>query len=235
LESQSRPCLLPQTGMLFSTRSYLVLALLVSWFITAGCAQTAKVAPKADSNVVPEKAPLYFDDLTPITPQPSAESILGGLKVWYLEDFYVKHVDDLPKGDPPLSWGFAGKPIPILDRKFKRGEKFYDSGFHRGISCLIRGMIKFSEPGRYVLMANSNDGIRIFLGEKRIINDPIWHAAGDELTPEARITISHPGWYRFRLKFYQRKGTATLQMFWKKPGDGDFSFIPAEAYGHIPD
>ena len=221
--------------MLFYARSYLVLALLVSWFIKAGCAQTAKVEPKTDSNVVPEKAPLYFDDLTPITPQPSAESIIGGLKVWYWEEFYVKHVDELPKGDPPFSWGFVGKPIPILDRKFKPGEKFYDSGFHRGISCLIRGMIKFPEPGRYVLMANSNDGIRIFLGEKRVINDPIWHAAGDELTPEARITISHPGWYRFRLKFYQRKGTATLQMFWKKPGDKDFSLIPAEAYGHVPD
>jgi len=221
--------------MLFSARSYLLLALLVSWFSAAGCAQTAKVEPKTDSNVVPEKAPLYFDDLTPITPQPSAESIIGGLKVWYWEEFYVKHVDELPKGDPPFSWGFVGKPIPILDRKFKPGEKFYDSGFHRGISCLIRGMIKFPEPGRYVLMANSNDGIRIFLGEKRVINDPIWHAAGDELTPEARITISHPGWYRFRLKFYQRKGTATLQMFWKKPGDKDFSLIPAEAYGHVPD
>ena len=235
MESQSRPCLLPQTGMLFSARSYLVLALLVSWFITAGCAQTAKVEPKADSNVVPEKAPLYFDDLSPITPQPSAEPIIGGLKVWYWEEFYAKHVDHLPKGDPPFSWGFAGKPIPILDRKYKRGEKFYDSGFHRGISCLIRGMIKFPEPGKYVLMANSNDGIRIFVGEKRVINDPTWHDAGDELTPEARITISKPGWYQFRLKFFQRKGSATLQMFWKKPGDGDFSFIPAEAYGHIPD
>jgi hypothetical protein len=96
-------------------------------------------------------------------------------------------------------------------------------------------MIKFPEPGRYDLMANSNDGIRIFVGDKRVINDPTWHGLGDELTPEARITISQPGWYRFRLKFFQRKGTATLQMFWKKPGDKEFSFIPAEAYGHVPD
>jgi hypothetical protein len=23
-------------------------------------------------------------------------------------------------------------------------------------------------------------------------------------------------------------------LFWKKPGDEDFSIIPAEAYGHLP-
>jgi PA14 domain len=209
----------------------LLLALLMSGFILAGCAQLTKLGPKAG----PEKPPLFFTDLTPINPLPPAESIKGGLKVWYFDDFYFKHVDEMPKGDPPFSWGFEGKPIPILDRKYKRGEKFYDSGFHRGISSLMRGMIRFTEPGQYVLMANSNDGIRIFVGEKRVINDPDWHALGDELTPEAWLTISNPGWYRFRLKFFQRRGTATLQMFWKKPGDEDFSFIPAEAYGHIPD
>jgi hypothetical protein len=235
LEFKSRLCHLSLTEIPFSVRSYLVLAFLMSWFITAGCLSTAKVDPNAESKVEPEKAPLYFTDLTPITPQPSAASIQGGLKVWYFEEYFTKHVDSLPKGNPPFSWGFEGKPIPILDRKYKRGEKFYDSGFHRGISCLIRGMIKFPEPGRYDLIANSNDGIRIFIGEKRVINDPLWHDAGDELTPEARITISNPGWYRFRLKFFQRKGSATLQMFWKKPGDEDFSFIPAEAYGHVPD
>lgn len=217
--------------MPFSARGYLLLAVLMSWFITAGCVQPAKVGQKAE----PEKPPLFFTDLTPITPPPPAGSIKGGLKVWYFEEFYFKDVGELPKGEPPFSWGFKGKPIPILDRKFKGGEKFYDSGFHRGISCYIRGMIKFPEPGQYVLIANSNDGIRVFIDEKRVINDPYWHGGGDELTAEARITISNPGWYRFRLKFFQRKGTATLQMFWKKPGDEDFSFIPAEAYGHIPD
>lgn len=235
----------PLPGLFFLVRRCFLLALLLSWIITTGCVQskksepnaTPKVEPKAEFMGItpdPEKAPLYFTDLVPITPQPDAAAVQGGLKVWYFEDFFVKHVDELPKGDPPFSWGFEGKPLPILDRKFERGEKFYDSGYHRGISALIRGMIKFSEPGEYVLIARSNDGIRIFVGDKKVIDDPTWHGLGDEPTPEARITISKTGWYRFRLKFFQRKGSATLQMYWKKPGDKDFDFIPAEAYGHLP-
>ena len=90
MEFRSSLCHLSLTGMLYSARGYLVLALLTSLFITAGCVSTAKVEPeKAESKVEPEKAPLYFTDLTPITPQPSAASIQGGLKVWYWEEFYA--------------------------------------------------------------------------------------------------------------------------------------------------
>ena len=251
MKFKSRPYYhLSLSRMSFYVRFSLLLALSVSWILTAGCAQPKKAEPKATPEVEskvekkvefmeitpdPDKAPLSFNDLEPVTPPPNAAVIQGGLKVWYWEDFFVKHVTALPKGDPPFSWGFKGEPLPILDRKFALGEKFYNSGHHRGISCLIRGMINFSEPGEYVLIARSNDGIRIWLGDKKVIDDPDWHGAGDEPTPEAKITITKTGWYRFRIKFFQRKGTATLQMYWKQPGDRDFSYIPAEAYGHLPD
>lgn len=222
---------------LFSTRSCLLFAVLVSLFLQSGCLE----ATKEEEEV---KKPVFFDDLKPIDPQPAESAIRPGVKVWYFEEFYLKHVDEMPKGDPPFSWGFAGEPILILDKKYKLGEKFYGSGYHRGISCIINGMLKFPEPGEYVLVANANDGIRVYVGEKVVLNDPYWHGSGDEFTPEAHVTISPleanvaistPGWYRFKIKFFQRKGTATLQMFWKKPGDEEFRFIPEEAYGHIPD
>jgi hypothetical protein len=209
---------------------------LISLLLLAGCLEATK-----EDNV---KEPKYFTDLKPIDPQPSESSIRPGLKVWYFEEFYLKHIDEMPKGDPPFDWGFEGEPIPILDKKFKLTENFYGSGYHRGISCVITGLIKFSEAGEYILVANANDGIRVWVGEEVVLNDPYWHATGDELTPEAHVTISEPeaklaistpGWYRFKIKFFQRKGTATLQMFWKKPGDKEFSFIPAEAYAHIAD
>lgn len=221
----------------FSARGFLSLAVLVFLFLQSGCLEATK-----EEEV--DKKPVFIADLKPIDPQPPESSIRPGVKVWYFEEFFLKHVDEMPKGDPPFSWGFAGEPILILDKKYKLGEKFYGSGYHRGISCIINGMLKFPEPGKYVLVANSNDGIRVWVGEKLVLNDPYWHGSGDELTPEAHITISPleanvaistPGWYRFKIKFFQRKGTATLQMFWKKPGDEEFSFIPEWAYGHIPD
>ncbi len=37
--------------------------------------------------------------------------------------------------------------------------------------------------------------------------------------------------------YFQRKGTATLELYWKPPGqeDADFVLVPAEAFAHIPE
>jgi hypothetical protein len=213
----------------------LLLAGLMSLFLLAGCLEATKEEVKE---------PKFYKDLKPMDPQPAASAIRPGLKVWYFDDFQFTHIDQMPKGDPPFSFGFAGKPVPILDKKYKIKENFLDSGMHRLFGAQFDGMIKFPKPGEYVLVATANDGIRIWVGKKVVINDPFWHATGDEYTPEAHITISarkaniaisSPGWYRFRIKYFQKKGTATLQMFWKKPGDTEFSFIPAEAYAHMAD
>jgi mannan endo-1,4-beta-mannosidase len=138
----------------------------------------------------------------------------------------------MPKGDPPYSWGFAGKPILILDRKFEPQEKIFDSGFHRGVALQMDGVIKFPTPGEYGIMALSNDGIRVYIGGKRVINDPDWH--GDKYSRKNKMVLTESGWYPFKLKYFQRRGTAALKLFWKTPKDEDFTIIPAEAYGHLP-
>jgi hypothetical protein len=209
-----------------SNSGALFLALLVSGVILAGCVSTQDKSPR-------EKVPFTFTDLVPVIPQPDSVSIQGGLSVWYLPEFNYEHVSEMPKGDPPYSWGFAGKkPILIIDRKFEPQEKVWDSGHHRGIALQMDGMIKFPTSGQYTIMALSNDGLRVYIGGKRVINDPDWH--GDQFSRKNKLEISESGWYPFKLKYFQRRGTAALKLFWKKPGDEDFSIIPAEVYGHIP-
>jgi hypothetical protein len=209
-----------------STYGFLLMALLVSGVILTGCVSTQDKPPR-------EKVPFTFTDLVPLTPQPDTASVQGGLSVWYLPDFNFEHVGEMPKGDPPYSWGFAGKkPILILDRKFEPQEKVFDSGQHRGVALQMDGMIKFPTSGQYGIMALSNDGIRVYIGEKRVINDPDWH--GDRFSRNNILELSESGWYPFKLKYFQRRGTAALKLFWKKPEDVDFSIIPAEAYGHVP-
>ena len=90
--------------MVLSPCGTLLLALLVSGFILTGCVQqTAKAPP-------PESVPSTFTGLMPVTPQPSESSILPGVRIWYLDDFYFNHIAEMPRGEPPYSWGFAGKP-----------------------------------------------------------------------------------------------------------------------------
>ena len=209
-----------------STYGSLLLALLVAGFILTGCVTTQTESER-------KKIPFTFTDLVPLTPQPDMASIQGGLRVWYFPDFNFEHVGEMPKGDPPYSWGFAGKkPILIVDRKFEPQEKVFDSGQHRGIALQMDGMIKLPTPGQYAIMALSNDGLRVYIGGKRVINDPAWH--GDQFSRKNKLEFTESGWYPFKLKYFQRLGTAALKLFWKKPGDEDFSIIPAEAYGHLP-
>ena len=209
-----------------STYGSLLLALLVAGFILTGCVTTQTESDR-------RKIPFTFTDLVPLTPQPDVASIQGGLRVWYFPDFKYEHVGEMPKGDPPYSWGFAGKkPILIIDRKFEPQEKVFDSGQHRRVALQMDGMIQFPTSGQYGIMALSNDGLRVYIGGKRVISDPDWH--GDQFSRKNKLEFTESGWYPFKVKYFQRLGTAALQLFWKKPGDEDFSIIPAEAYGHLP-
>jgi hypothetical protein len=212
-------------GLAESLHRVLLSALIVSSLVFIGCVQSSKEPPPGSAPPAP------IADLRPISPQPSESSVQPGVKVWYFDDFKFQHVAEMPKGEPPFKWGFAGKPILIIDRKFAPQENVFDSGLHKEIALQMDGMIKFPEPGEYGIMAYANDGIRVYIDNQRVVDDPYWHS--DEYSAKKSLEISTPGWYPFKLQYFQRLGTAALQLFWKKPGDADFSIIPAEAYGHL--
>ena len=122
-----------------------------------------------------------------------------------------------------------GAPILIIAHQFGSGEVF-GSGESREVCVQMRGYLNFKEPGIYLIKANSNDGIRVFLNNKMILNDPDQHA--DRFTSKAEIEIKQPGHYAVLVRYFQRKGKATLEMYWKTPGADKFDIIPAMAYSH---
>jgi hypothetical protein len=82
------------------------------------------------------------------------------------------------------------------------------------------------------MMALSNDGIRVEICGKMILTDPRVHS--DRLSPQAILDIPKPGWYPIMIQYFQRKGTAAIELQWKLPEKADFSVIPADAYAHEP-
>jgi hypothetical protein len=96
----------------------------------------------------------------------------------------------------------------------------------------LNGVIRLDKPGTYGFQANSNDGVRLAIGGQRLIDDASWH--GDRLSQEAWLTISEPGWYALQILYFQRRGTATLQLYWQPPGTGTFAIVPAAALAHRP-
>ena len=164
-----------------------------------------------------------------LDPVPSAGPLKPGLAVIFFDEFFERHVDKIPTGKVAEQMGRPGSPIPVIDHKFERNEVF-GSGRNRGVAMQMTGYIIFPAPGHYSFRANSNDGIRFYLDGKLIFEDPDVHS--DRLSDPGSVKVSQAGPVPVMIQYFQRKGTATLQLFWQPPGAPDFTIIPPMAYGH---
>lgn len=215
----------------------------------AGCAGSEPVPPPAGGQAQPliilsenmptadmtnlKAPPGVATGLSPLDPQPENKDLIPGLTVAYFYDYKHRHLNQLTKGNVPNKKGTPGKPIPYLNHHFGRNEVF-DSGSNRLVAMRMQGLLHFPQTGTYTLLALSNDGLRIYLDNQLIIDDPEWHARGDQYTVGVVTDIKQAGWYPLMVEYNQRKGTAAIVFFWRRPGADGFEPIPAEAYAHIP-
>jgi hypothetical protein len=168
-----------------------------------------------------------------IAPQPTlpltADTLQPGLAVLYFKHPFVRHLDNLPPAEIARDKGWRGSPIPYLNHQFGRNE-ILDSGTNRGIAMQIDGYIRLERAGTYGFQANTNDGFRLFIDGHLLIDDPSWHS--DRLSPVSTVVVTDPGWYTLQAVYFQRKGTASLQLYWQPPGDQTFSIVPARVLAH---
>lgn len=163
-----------------------------------------------------------------MAPKPLDAELSPGLSVLYVYS-KIRHIDQMPSDRRFKKKGKPGPPIKMINHKFGNGNVF-DSGQSQGVLMSMNGYLKCPEPGIYTLQAISNDGIRIFVGEKMVLEDPDVHS--DRASEPGNVEIASPGWYPLKIKYFQRKGTATLILIWKKPGDAEFKPIAPEFLAH---
>ena len=209
--------------------------------ITAGCAGRAgqgKTAGSAGQEAVgkPDEAqlqlpPLRFVELSPAEPQPNVDQLRPGLTVVYYYDYFARHLDPFTNGSIYADGGTAGKPIPYLNHRFGR-EEVFDSGTNRGVAMRMKGLIRLPTSGEYTFRALSNDGLRVRIADTLIIDDPTQHS--DRYAIQAIVTVRQAGWYDLMVEYFQRKGTASIGLFWRSPGAKDFAAIPPESFAHTP-
>ena len=149
----------------------------------------------------------------------------------YFRSFKFKKLDLLPSGDYAKQVGRPGKPIASLNHAFGKQE-VYDSGQKEMIGMRFTGLIHFENTGQYALQAMSNDGIRVHIDGRRVIDDGKWQKGGDRLSHEAFVDITTAGWYPLQVEYFQLKGTSTIKLMWRTPGSQEYIPIPPEAYAH---
>ena len=177
---------------------------------------------------LPLRAAETVSGLTPAAGDLDPAKIEPGLAVTYYFSFFrrIHEIDEWAK----YKDGTPGEPLPMLNYHTGTGEVL-TSGSDDGVDADISGLIHFAEAGDYVLAMQSNDGVRLEIGGKLIINDPTVHA--DRYSELITVQIAEPGWYPLALQYFERKNTSTLELYWLKPGEeGRLAFVPAEALAH---
>jgi hypothetical protein len=167
--------------------------------------------------------------LNPATPQPAAERLRSGLAVKYLIGKFnsLFEVEDMATWTKPES----GTPLPMLNYNVGKGAVLSNHNTDL-VGAFIDGYIRFDQAGTYVMSVQYNDGVRLTVAGEMLHEDPI--VAPDRFSPNLEIKIAAPGWYPISIIYYEKKNTATLELYWQPPGADSFVFVPAAAFAHIP-
>jgi len=179
------------------------------------CAATAMAQPKPVGQIAVAAA----------SPQPAADKLKPGLGVSY---FYgiINNIKEIP--DAP---GKPGAPLPALN---------YNVGFKNvltadredGVQARIDGFIKLDKPGVWKFAVHSNDGVKLQIGGKTIYELPGVHP--DTMSDVLEVNVATPGWHQIHLLYFEKRNTATLELFWAPPGVADLAIAPETAFAHLP-
>ena len=151
-----------------------------------------------------------------------------GLAVCYMYQL-IREVDEMATWAKSLKCE-PGAPLAMLD-VYGGSAKVLTSKADEGVMARITGFIRLEKVGAYKFAFESNDGVRLMIDGKMIVQDPGVH--DDRFSNVATMEVAKPGWYPLSIDFFQRKGTWTLRFLWKLPGiEGNLSPVPAEVLAH---
>lgn len=79
------------------------------------------------------------------------------------------------------------------------------------------GKIQIKKGGKYTFYTKSDDGSRLYINKKRIVNN--WGIHGNR---ERKGTLNlKPGWHDFKAKHFENAGGASMVVSWKGPDTGN--------------
>ena len=78
------------------------------------------------------------------------------------------------------------------------------------------GYLKFEKTGRYTIDVASDDGVRLYIDDKIVIDDWNDHAL---MTNSYTSTFEANKYYKIKLEYYENGGGAIVKLGWRKPND----------------
>ncbi|HDQ45672.1 MAG TPA: hypothetical protein ENN17_09295 [bacterium] len=112
----------------------------------------------------------------------------------------------------PVSDGFVDADFDL--RRFPRREDY---------ACVIEGYIEILDSGYHVFVLDSDDGSRLYVGGKRLIDHDGLHGRGDV---QSYIVPLRKGFYPIRLEYFQRGQDYGLDLLYVTPAMTEPQTIP---------
>ncbi|GAB5470041.1 MAG: hypothetical protein Kilf2KO_30710 [Rhodospirillales bacterium] len=151
-----------------------------------------------------------------------------GLAVCYINGM-IRHIDEMAEWERQVKCR-PGPALPNVD--YKVGSKtVLTSRFSDGVMAVITGYIHLDKTGDYAFSFASNDGVRMEIDGRMIVEDPTVHS--DRFSDIGTFNVATPGWYPLTIRYFERKNTSTLRLFWQPPGtEGTMPVVPTGALKH---
>jgi hypothetical protein len=86
------------------------------------------------------------------------------------------------------------------------------------------GQVQSIEAGYYRFRTESDDGVRLWVNNKLVINN--WTDHAGTLNTSAAIALAAGTKYDIRMEFYNNLGGAVARLLWKRPGVTDYATVP---------
>ena len=116
----------------------------------------------------------------------------------------------------PIAEGIARDiSLEVTDRREALGLSF-------------EGYVYAPEDGLYIFHCRSNDGSKLYLGGKRLVNNDGLH----KMQTKSGIAALEKGYHPIRVTYFEAGGEEGLEVYYEGPGI-EKQLIPAEAFWHV--
>ncbi|MEM6966574.1 MAG: family 16 glycoside hydrolase, partial [Bacteroidota bacterium] len=148
------------------------------------------------------------------------QGLLPGLMVQVQQyDYDISSVDDLKLNKKPLYAGIS-PALTLLDADFR--------GLESNFGLLADGYLNIPEDGIYSFRLMSDDGSKLFINGREIINHDGFHGADIK---DGRVGLKK-GFHQLHIKFFQGYGGKSIIFQWKTPGAVGFKNLDIGSLSH---